>query len=707
MQFALWLLIGSATLYLAHAQSLTAFTPLDGKFENEDGRWQIFRGEATSLQLLGEDLGNAGSITLTESPDSCATRFSELTIASVSGDGTQATASVLTTEDVDVAYFCFEDTHQGTDSLVTLQLANAPTTSELFPIGVTVAILVVLLIMSGLFSGLNLGLMALDPKELEIVAASGEAQERAYAKIILPLRRRGNLLLCTVLLGNVLVNSTLTILMDSIAGGVGAVLGSTAGIVIFGEIVPQSICSRHGLAVGAKTIWLTKFFMMLTFPIAYPISRVLDKVLGDEVGAVYQRKQLLHLLQMQNQYNDLEADEYKIVTGALTFRDKTAASVMTALLDVFMIELSSVLDFKTVTRIMDSGHSRIPVYSKTRDKIIGLLYVKDLAFIDPDDKTPLESVIKYYSHQLVEVYSHDKLDKLLELFKHGRSHMVLVVEVNTDGDTDPVREVVGIATLEDVIEEIIQDEIIDETDRVLDNVSKALVQRDRKQSVQEPPTAFASLKDESRMSDQMALAAYTYLSTVTEPFSSTHLLSSVLRKLISQPACLRDVSKDDLPATQTGEPESTDGQVYIYKRGQRTGVFTLVLEGRVKVTVGRDNFVFEAGPFNTIALGCLTNRDWVCDFDAVLSSDKALLLQIPRALYQEAVSTSHRIVNQGFGSHSPIVGGTARGVPLRNVDDSNNTSVAVDVTEEANDNDVFEGDERPSSPRFQDRTSVV
>jgi hypothetical protein len=64
------------------------------------------------------------------------------------------------------------------------------------------------------------------------------------------------------------------------------------------------------------------------------------------------------------------------------------------------------------------------------------------------------------------------------------------------------------------------------------------------------------------------------------------------------------------------------------------------------VTVGRDNFVFEAGPFNTIALGCLTNRDWVCDFDAVLSSDKALLLQIPRALYQEAVNTSHRIVNQ-------------------------------------------------------------
>ena len=72
-----------------------------------------------------------------------------------------------------------------------------------------------------------------------------------------------------------------TILLDGIAGGLGAILGSTAGIVIFGEIVPQSVCSRNALAVGYYTIWLTKFFRIITFPVAYPISIVLDKVLGD------------------------------------------------------------------------------------------------------------------------------------------------------------------------------------------------------------------------------------------------------------------------------------------------------------------------------------------------------------------------------------------------------------------------------------------
>eukprot|EP00730_Choanoeca_flexa_P000891 TRINITY_DN10384_c0_g1_i1.p1 TRINITY_DN10384_c0_g1~~TRINITY_DN10384_c0_g1_i1.p1 ORF type:complete len:756 (+),score=232.22 TRINITY_DN10384_c0_g1_i1:111-2378(+) len=699
MQFAPLLLILSAATLSANGQDLRLYYPINGDFKNNDGIWTVFRGETSTLELIGTGLDTPASITLTESETSCATRFAELDIDNRAADGSQASVSVTTSESVRRAYFCLDDLHQGTDNAVVLALEDPPDSGELLPTWITVIFLCVLLVMSGLFSGLNLGLMALDPKELEIVATSGEEKERGYAKTILPLRKRGNLLLCTVLLGNVLVNSTLTILMDSITGGVGAVLGSTAGIVVFGEIMPQSICSRHGLAVGAKTIWLTKFFMVLTFPVAYPISLMLDYILGDEVGAVYQRKQLLELLKMQDPYNDLEMDEVKIMTGALTFRDKTAESVMTKLGDVFMVELSAVLDFKTVTRIMDSGHSRIPVYVKSKDNIVGLLYVKDLAFIDPDDKTPLESVIKYYNHQLVEVFSHDKLDKLLELFKQGRSHMVLVIEIDYDvEDRDPVREVVGIATLEDVIEEIIQDEIIDETDRVVDNVTKTLVPRDRKPSMPELPNAFASRKqDESKMSEQMALAAYTYLSTVTEPFSSTHLLSSVLRKLISQPSCLREYSKEDAEMQEEGD--NGDGVVYVYRRGQRTGVFTLVLEGRIQVTVGKDNFVFDAGPFNTIALGCLTNKDWVCDFDAVLKSDKALLLQIPRTLYTEAVSTSRRIVNQGFGGSSPMLG-TARAVPLGNLGQSGGSnrsegqSVAVDMNgggQEQHDEDDDDG----------------
>lgn len=75
--------------------------------------------------------------------------------------------------------------------------------------------------------------------------------------------------------------------------------GSTIAIVIFGEIVPQAICSRHGLAVGARTVWVTKLFMGLTFPMSYPISLLLDRLLGKEIGNVYNRERLKELIKVR------------------------------------------------------------------------------------------------------------------------------------------------------------------------------------------------------------------------------------------------------------------------------------------------------------------------------------------------------------------------------------------------------------------------
>lgn len=95
-----------------------------------------------------------------------------------------------------------------------------------------------------------------------------------------------------------MVNSTFTILLDGLTSGLMAVVFSTLLIVVFGEITPQAICSRHGLAVGAKTIWVTKAVMLITFPLSYPTSKILDYLLGEEIGNVYNRERLKELVKV-------------------------------------------------------------------------------------------------------------------------------------------------------------------------------------------------------------------------------------------------------------------------------------------------------------------------------------------------------------------------------------------------------------------------
>lgn len=99
-----------------------------------------------------------------------------------------------------------------------------------------------------------------------------------------------------------MVQTTLTVMLEDLTSGFVAVIGSTFSIVVFGEIVPQSICSRQGLAIGANTVYLMYFFMVVTFPISYPISWILDKCLGKEIGKIYDRERLTEYLRITQRY---------------------------------------------------------------------------------------------------------------------------------------------------------------------------------------------------------------------------------------------------------------------------------------------------------------------------------------------------------------------------------------------------------------------
>jgi metal transporter CNNM len=93
------------------------------------------------------------------------------------------------------------------------------TTQRLLPTWSRVLVFLALLCLSGMFSGLNIGLMSLDLDELEILQKIGTAKEQSYAKKIFPLRKRGNFLLCSILLGNVMVNAVSTLILGDMVSG--------------------------------------------------------------------------------------------------------------------------------------------------------------------------------------------------------------------------------------------------------------------------------------------------------------------------------------------------------------------------------------------------------------------------------------------------------------------------------------------------------
>ncbi|XP_045506050.1 unextended protein-like isoform X1 [Colias croceus] len=485
--------------------------------------------------------------------------------------------------------------HQGVENWKIFATHN-----KLMPLWVAMILILVCLTFSALFSGLNLGLMSLDRTELKIISNTGTEQERKYARAIMPVRDHGNYLLCSILLGNVAVNSTFTILLDELTSGLFAVIFSTLSIVLLGEITPQAICSRHGLMIGARSIMITKAVMALTAPLAYPVSKLLDYFLGEEIGSVYNRERLKELVKLTTDVNDLDKDEVNIISGALELRKKTVSSVMTKLEDVFMLPITSILDFETMSEIIKSGYSRIPVYEGHRGNIVTVLFIKDLAFVDPDDNTPLRTLCQYYQNPCNFVFEDVTLDVMFKQFKDGhKGHMAFVHRINSEGEGDPFYETVGLVTLEDVIEEMIQAEIVDETDVFLDNRTKR--RRNRPQHKLQDFAAFAERHEHRRIhiSPQLTLATFQFLSTSVDAFKPDVVSETVLRRLLKQ---------DVIHHIKVKGKTKKDVNTYVFQQGKPVDYFVLILEGRVEVTVGRENLVFEAGPFTYFGVQALTQN---------------------------------------------------------------------------------------------------
>ncbi|XP_020102959.1 DUF21 domain-containing protein At4g14240-like [Ananas comosus] len=391
-------------------------------------------------------------------------------------------------------------------------------------------------------SGLTLGLMSLGLVELEILQRSGSPTEKTQAATILPVVQKQHQLLVTLLLCNAAAMEALPIFLDKIFHPVVAVILSVTFVLAFGEVIPQAICTRYGLAVGANFVWLVRILMVVCCPIAYPIGKILDWALGHNESALFRRAQLKALVSIHGKEagkgGELTHDETTIISGALDLTEKTAEEAMTPIESTFSLDVDSKLDWEAIGKILARGHSRVPVYSGNPKNIIGLLLVKSLLTVRAETETPVSAVS---IRRIPRVPADMPLYDILNEFQKGSSHMAAVVKskakakvVSPAADVEqaeaingpsgepglmtpllskeeeksdsvvvdidkwqnkqangnkPVHvhkndavsnvvarlsediedgEVIGIITLEDVFEELLQEEIVDETDEYVD-----------------------------------------------------------------------------------------------------------------------------------------------------------------------------------------------------------------------------------------------
>lgn len=342
-------------------------------------------------------------------------------------------------------------------------VAAEPMTREQFYVNLLTSMFLVLA--GGVFAGLTLGLMGQDEVYLKVIASSGEPHERKHAHKVLQLIGRGkHWVLVTLLLSNVITNETLPIVLDRcLGGGWPAVVASTASIVVFGEIIPQSISVRYGLQVGSMFAPFVLVLMYVMYPVAYPCALLLDHILGEDHGTVYKKLGLKTLVTLHKTMGveRLNQDEVTIISAVLDLKEKSVAQIMTPIDRVYTMLSDHVLDEKTVEEIFHAGFSRIPIHLPNEPmNFIGMLLVRVLISYDPEDALP---VALFPLATLPETGADTSCLNILNYFQEGKSHMIVVSE-NPGEPTGAM----GVLTLEDVIEELIGEEIVDESDVYID-----------------------------------------------------------------------------------------------------------------------------------------------------------------------------------------------------------------------------------------------
>ena len=314
--------------------------------------------------------------------------------------------------------------------------------------------------LSGFFSGLEVALVGTSKATVERLVK----ENIKGAKSLQKLKSNPGWMMSSVNLGNNLVNigsaSLATVVSIQIFGenGLGIAVGiMTFLIIIFGEVTPKTYCNANATKISLRCAGILMAFSYVFYPAVWILEKIthgIIKITGsDYLPPALTEEEIKGIIEQGHKDKALEKHERDLVKGALEFDDRAIRSVMKPRTQMFTLNANVPL-FEAADIIHKSGHSRIPIYGKDSDEIIGILHVRDILIHlkDPNLKT---EKLKEFVREPIYVSQEKRMSDLLREMQAKNTHMAIVV--------DEFGGVEGLVTMEDLIEEIVG-EIHDETD---------------------------------------------------------------------------------------------------------------------------------------------------------------------------------------------------------------------------------------------------
>mgnify|MGYP002303778847 CR=1 FL=1 len=330
-------------------------------------------------------------------------------------------------------------------------------------ISMTVAI-VLLVMMSAYFSATETAFSCLNKIRMKSRAESGDHR----AALAMDLVEDYDRLISTILIGNNIVNITAstvgTVLFTKLYAAYGPTVSTvvlTLVVLIFGEISPKSLAKEHAESFAMFSAPILRVFLLVLRPLNFLFSqwkRLLNMIFHPSEDQGITEEELITMVSEAENEGGLDQHESQLIRSAIEFGDLEAGDILTPRVDIVAVEDSASME-EIAAVFAESGYSRLPVYHEDIDDIIGVIHEKDFHAARYRGQTDVKAI----TGPMLYTTGNTKISELMRILQRNKAHMAVVVDEY--GGTE------GIATLEDIVEELVGD-IWDEHDEVIEEFKK-------------------------------------------------------------------------------------------------------------------------------------------------------------------------------------------------------------------------------------------